>query len=117
MAPGDSSYEEAEALPDSVLQVVRRIRDDEGRESIAAILRAEFAAGQRHAILHVGFCPPLSHLPLVEVEAGAGPEAEVRVVQAFAHGARLELRLAEPAEEACSVLVEVSATPAMPGVD
>ncbi|RIK82683.1 MAG: hypothetical protein DCC67_06960 [Planctomycetota bacterium] len=94
-----------------MLQEVRRVRDEDGVEGIVATLRAEFAAGQRHAVLHVGFCPPLSHLPMVRAEAGDGPEAEVRVVQAFTHGARLEVRLAESAKEACSVLVELTAKP------
>lgn len=105
------TFEGGELLDDTLLQETRRIRGADGIETICAALRAEFVAGQRHAVLHLGFCPPFSHLPEVDVEAGEGPEAEVRVVQAFAHGARLEVRLTNPAEEACSVLVELSATP------
>jgi hypothetical protein len=99
-----------------LLQELRRLRSGDGIETIAATLRAEFVTGQRHTILHVGFCPPLSHLPRVEVEAADGPEAEVRVVQAFAHGVRLEVRLARPAEKDCWVLVELTATPQSPGL-
>ena len=96
-----------------VVQQLCRTRGADGGESIQGTLRAEFAAGQRHAALHVGFCPPLARLPQVDAEPGDGPDASVRVVQAFAHGARLEVRLADPAEEACTVLVEFSATPAL----
>jgi hypothetical protein len=94
-----------------VLQELTRTRDARGVESIRGQLRADFAAGQRHTTLHVGFCPPLERLPVVEVEIADGPDAVVKVVQAFAHGARLELRLSEPADEPCEVIVELCATP------
>jgi hypothetical protein len=97
-----------------ILQSIVRVRDSDGVESIRGTLRAEFAAGQRHATLFVGFCPPLARLPDVEVEVVDGPDAAVKVVQALAHGAQLELRLAEPAEEACSATVEICATPSAP---
>lgn len=93
------------------LQQLTRVRDADGVESIHGTLHAELAAGQRHATLHVGFCPPLEGQPTVEVEVIDGPDATVKVVQAFAHGARFELRLAEPAEEACRVAIEFAASP------
>lgn len=93
------------------LQRLVRVREADGEEAVRGTLRAEFAAGQRSATLHVGFCPPLERTPFVEAEPGDGPPAEVKVSQAFSHGARLEVRLAAPAEEACCVLVEVSARP------
>ena len=43
-------------------------------------LRAEFAAGQRHATLHVGFCPPLASAPTVEADPADGPDATVRAM-------------------------------------
>jgi hypothetical protein len=97
-----------------VLQTIVRVRSADGVESIRGTLRAEFAAGQRHATLYVGFCPPLERLPDVEVEVVDGPDAAVKVVQALAHGVQLELRLAEPADEACVATVEISATPCVP---
>jgi hypothetical protein len=107
------------------LQEVVRMREGDGVEMVRARLRAEFAAGQRQAVLHVGFCPPLDGAPIVEAavassEPAVAPgadasgwvgEAEVRVVQAFCHGARLEVRLAEPAKGECAVMVAVSAKP------
>jgi hypothetical protein len=97
-----------------VLQELIRTRTADGVESIRGTLRAEFIAGQRHATLHVGFCPPLERLPEMEVDLVDGPDATVKVTQALAHGATFELRLAEPAEEASRVVVEFSATP-LPG--
>jgi hypothetical protein len=106
--PGPSSTFEGGGCE---VQRLVRTRDEEGIESIHGLLRAEFIRGQRHAVLHVGFCPPLECVPEVMVEAGEGPDAEVRVVQAFCHGARLDVRLAEAAGEACAVVVEMSARP------
>jgi hypothetical protein len=96
------------------LQQLTRVRSAEGVESIHGTLHAEFAAGQRHVTLHVGFCPPLEGLPAIEVEVVDGPDATAKVVQAFAHGSQFELRLAEPAEEACRVAIEFAASPAAP---
>jgi hypothetical protein len=92
-----------------VLQQQVRICDAAGDESVSGILYANFAAGQRTATLHVGFCPPLARWPRVEAHATGLPPAEVKVAQAMAHGARLEVRLAVPAAKACSVAVEYSA--------
>jgi len=100
-----------ETLDANVLQQLTRIRNENGVESIFGTLRAEFAAGQRHATLHVGFCPPLAGVPTVDADPADGPDATVKVIQAFAHGARLEVRLAAPATEPCSVLLELTAAP------
>jgi hypothetical protein len=100
------------------VQRLVRVREAGRTEIVRGTLRAEFAKGQRHVVLHVGFCPPLEGAPLVEARvedlAGAksqASEAEVRVVQAFCHGARLEVRLGEAAREAYAVMVSVSAKP------
>jgi hypothetical protein len=97
-----------------VVQEIVRVRGVSGAEAIRGTLVADFAAGQRHAMLHVGFCPPLDGAPTIEVELVDGPDAAVKVTQAFAHGAAFELRLAEPAEEACAATVEFHAAPSAP---
>lgn len=99
----------AETLDDNVLQQLTRIRDETGVESVFGVIRAEFAADQRHATVHIGFCPPLAGVPTVEADPADGPDATIKVLQSFAHGARLEVRLAESAAEACSVLLEITA--------
>jgi hypothetical protein len=116
------------------MQEVVRVRGEDGAEAVYGVLRAEFVPGQRNAVVHVGFCPALERAPVVTVERverergresfatgtspGLGnrqsqkipdPGAEVRVVQAFCHGARLEVRLARAAEDDCAVMVEVMA--------
>jgi hypothetical protein len=99
--------------PDSdneyIVQEIVRIRDANGVDAIRGTLVAEFAEGQRHATLYVGFCPRLDGAPTIEVELVDGPDASVKVTQAFAHGAAFELRLAEPAEETCRVALDFHA--------
>lgn len=108
----DEADHAVEALDANVLQQLTRIRDEAGVETIFGTLRAEFAAGQRHATLHVGFCPPLAGRPAIEADPSDGPDATVKVLQTLAHGTRLEVRLATPATEHCSVLIEFTASPA-----
>lgn len=106
------AVDEAEPVDELVLQEFVRTRTSDGVETVRGTLSADFAVGQRHATLHVGFCPPLEGLPELEVELVDGPDAAIKVTQALAHGAQLELRLAEPADEPCRVVVEFSAAPA-----
>jgi hypothetical protein len=108
-------------VADGFLQEVVRVRGSEGVEAVRARVRAEIVAGQRQAALHVGFCPPLEGAPVVEasVASATAPGAdasgsggvEVRVVQAFCHGVRLEVRLTEAAMGDFAVMVLVSAKP------
>jgi hypothetical protein len=111
-APPLQSVEGPGDPPGRVLQSLTRTLSPDGVEKIAGTLRAEFAVGQRHATLYVGFCPPLERLPQIEIEQVDGPDAAVTVVQGLAHGARVEVRLAEPADEPCHVIVEFCAAPA-----
>lgn len=94
---------------DSCLQQVYRVREEDGTESVYATLVAEFAADQRNSSVHVGFCPPLEYLPEIEAEPCSGPPCQVKVVQAFAHGVRLDLRLESPAEEPFQLTVDLAA--------
>lgn len=95
-------------LPDDVQQQWTRSRLPDGGEQILATLRAEFEAGQRTASIHLAFCPPLAEMPELEFEQVDGPDARIQQGELFRHGARLDIRLAEPAAEACSVVVEVA---------
>ena len=93
-------------LPDSVFQQVTRSRDGD-LERIAAHLRVEFAAGQRLAVAHVAFCPPLATIPDVAVEVTDGPDAAVNLTLIQPFGLRLEVRLEEPLDEPCEVTMEI----------
>ena len=110
-SPGDEEPPIA-ALNADVLQQLFRVRDEQGVEAVYGSVAADFAPGQRHAVLHVGFCPPLQRTPTIEAEPCAGPDARVKVLQSFAHGVRLEVRLNEPARQPCRVTVDLAALPA-----
>jgi hypothetical protein len=94
-----------------IVQHLYRVRDGDGREVVYGTLRADFHPGQRTAVLHVGFCPPLEYLP--EIEAAALPDsvARLKVVQSLAHGARLDVRLPETPVQDCHVWIDMAATP------
>jgi len=96
---------------DDLVQQLYRVRNDEGLEVIYGSLRADLQAGQRHTVIHVGFCPPLAFMPRIEVAPYSGPSAKIKVAQALAHGTRLEVRLDQTANEDCSVLIDLAALP------
>lgn len=91
---------------DEVQRVVRT-RDDTGQETVVATLRADFVAGQRNATLYLGICPPLAGVPEISVAPVEG--AEVKIVQALPHGAKLDVRLARVATEVASISLHVVA--------
>ncbi|MFO0789526.1 MAG: hypothetical protein U0805_08710 [Pirellulales bacterium] len=98
-----------------VLQQVTRVRTAEGHEAIRGQLIAEFAAGERQTTLYASFCPPFEHLPHVDVNLANDFEATVKPTQVLHNGAQFDVRLAEPAEEAATVLIEFFATDAGTG--
>jgi hypothetical protein len=95
------------ALPNDVFQQITRCRDAEELERISIQLRIAFAVGQRVAVAHVAFCPPLGGLPDLAAEVMNGPDAMVTITNTQTFGVRLEVRLEEPADEACHVVVEI----------
>lgn len=105
-----AAREDAEA-DEQIVQELTRTRDAAGLESVRGTLRADFAVGRRYATLYAGFCPPLVATPDVEFETIDGPEATIKLVQALPQGVELELRLPEPVDEPCSVMVEIVAAP------
>ena len=69
-----------------ILQQLSRSRGAEGSEIVHGTLLAEFAAGERIAVLHVAFCPPFERLPSVEAEIADGPACDVKIVQVLHQG-------------------------------
>ncbi len=97
---------------EEVLAETVRQRDFDSRETIRGWLRAEFAAGQRTASLHVAFCPALAGRPSCEAEQVEGPPATVRVAQVLPYGARIDVKLEAPASRPLAVRIEFAATAA-----
>jgi hypothetical protein len=93
----------------TMLQQLNRSRTADGRHAMHGQLVAEFGPGERMATLHVAFCPPFEFLPYVEVEVSDGPDASVKVAQVLHNGARIEVRLSEPAVLPTAVSIEFAA--------
>jgi hypothetical protein len=93
-------------LPAGLVQQLTRVREND-RESIHALLLAEIPPGDRLAVIHIAFCPPLEAAPELTAHALDTDDADVRITQAETFGARIEVRVREVASEQRSVLVEV----------
>jgi hypothetical protein len=93
-------------FPAGLVQQLTRVREN-GRESVHATLLAEIPANDRHAALHIAFCPPLDAVPDLTAHALNADDADVRVTQAETFGARIEVRLPRTQAEKRAVLVEV----------
>jgi hypothetical protein len=88
-----------------VLQQLTLRATAEGAQELSGWLRIKLAAGQRTGSLHVAFCPSFDCSPQVQAEAVSGPDCRVKASQVLPYGARLDVKLDEPAEEGESVLV------------
>jgi hypothetical protein len=97
------------ALQAEQIQHLVRSRDADGAEIVRATLRADFVTQQRAATVYVGFCPPLVSQPELTVELPSVPASEFKIVQAFPHGARIDVRLASTATQAMCVILNVTA--------
>lgn len=107
-APGEETTKD-DITEGVLLQRLSRVRDADGRESIVGELRAEFTPGQRTVELYMPFCPSFTRVPTIELEQADGPPARINVGQVLPHGARIDVRLNEPADAADHVRVDVYA--------
>ena len=102
--------ESNEAQDPNLIQQLIRSCDDEGNESMAGKVRLKIAAAQQAGRVHIAFSPPFSKSPEVYIEPGVcDVEFQVKLSQAFAHGARIDVRLNEVAELDTTVWLEVYA--------
>ncbi|MEM9352159.1 MAG: hypothetical protein AAGA92_04025 [Planctomycetota bacterium] len=96
-------------VDDGMMQQLYRVREADGRECVYATVGVEFAAEQRSGTAFVAFCPPLPRTPEVEADPLNFPEARIGKVTAYPHGAQIEVKLSQPAEDACRVLIDLAA--------
>ncbi len=99
----------AGAPADDVVQQFTRRHLAGGAEELSGWLRVAFVAGQRTENVHVAFCPPFAAPPQLSAEQLAGPAARVKTAQLLPYGARLDLKLSDPAKEPTTVLLEFRA--------
>lgn len=90
-----------------VTQQLTRCEAPNGGETITGRVRVDFATGERLSAAHLSFTPPLRNIPEVFVDQFDGPAASVAVGSVYAHGARVDVRLSQPAPEPTSVWCEL----------
>jgi hypothetical protein len=95
--------------PEQTVQQVIRTRMADGEERLSGWLRLDFAPGQRTAVAHLAFCPPLEGPPTLSVRQRSGPECRVKSAQVLPYGARIELRLVREASQNQQVVLEFEA--------
>jgi hypothetical protein len=97
--------DESELLAAGVGQQWTRGGNANDGEWIEAVTRVGLEAGQRHAVLHLTFCPPLTVVPTLHAYVVEGVPADVVVAERRVYGARLELRIKQPIAIASDAIV------------
>jgi hypothetical protein len=100
--------EVVEADPSTLQWMTRKLRAD-GAESVDGSVRIYFGPGERFAVAHISFIPPLSDRPHAECQLLVDFNGRVRIGVALAFGLRIEARRPEPATQAISIDVGFSA--------
>ena len=96
--------QEFDDTTDNVVQQLTR-RDAEGVDVFEGLLRVDFAAGQKLAIIHVPFWPAFDNRPQIACE---GTDCRVKVAAIQAYGARIEVKRSD-ATDAAQIWVEMCA--------
>lgn len=91
-----------------VRQQWTRTLEADGRDVCRGSARAEFAAGQRIAAIHLAFCPPFAATPQFEATA-AESDVAVKVGQVLPYAARIEVKLSESTPAGRDVVVAFTA--------
>jgi hypothetical protein len=94
--------------PETTQQLTRTVVD--GEDAYHGLLRLNLERGQRHAYLHVAFCPPFAQVPEAELLQLEGPEASLTPGQIECHGARFDIKLRQPASSETDCLFELFAS-------
>lgn len=95
-------------VPGRFRQHFTRYDDRQGGDRLRGRINVEVGAGVRVAQGHVGFCPAFATTPAVEVTTDYdGVEATVAAAEVLPWGVRVEVRLAEPAEEPLEIPVDL----------
>ncbi|MDX1947765.1 MAG: hypothetical protein SFU86_20375 [Pirellulaceae bacterium] len=102
----DDEAESSEEVSPDLVQQLTRTRLDGGGEAVHALVRVVIPGGDRLAVAHLSFCPPLMAAPSLTAHP-LDAEGEVKVTQAESFGARLEVRLPDVGDDDREVLIEV----------
>lgn len=96
----------ASAPGNRVLQQLTRALTADGAETIHGTITITVERGSRSAAGHVSFCPPFAERPRFEMQPVGEKNAVLKLSQLFPHGARIELKLPQPAQQATMVPVQ-----------
>jgi len=94
---------------DGVSQWMTRSVTSEGWERIEGAVKVDFAPGQKQAVIHLPFYPPLMGQPEIECESLAESAVRFKVAAAHPYGARIEAKRAGEADTAETVEVGFTA--------
>jgi hypothetical protein len=83
----------------------------DGGEMIEGEALVEFQPGQKEAVLHLSFCPPLTVVPEVHGEDARGGDVEIRAESVHTFGARLSIRRSAGLDSAESRQISYVAVP------
>lgn len=92
-----------------VSQSWTRFRDADGRDTVEGFVRVRFEAGSRQAPIHLSFCPPFERTPMLEAEPVDEIDLQLTPAVVLPYAARIEARLAEPAEEEFQLKITIRA--------
>ena len=123
LSPAPISREAASELPaeepaddPALSQSWRRYVDDSGCDVFEGYVRAAFEAGSRQAAIHLAFCPPFERTPTLETEPLDELELKLTHAVVLPYAARIDVRLAEPAEEGLRVMIGIRAAALPPSL-
>jgi len=102
-------YEESGETDPSILQWMTRRQLSDGGEAVEGAVRIFFESGNRFAVAHVAFVPPLSERPNANCQILVDFEGRARIGVAQAYGLRIEARRSDSDLAALSVEVAFSA--------
>ena len=98
------------AAPAGFRQRLERFEAADGADCLRGQVMLPIAAGSRVGHAHVGFCPPFTSTPMVEVGTECDfVEVAVTVAEVLPWGVRVECRLSEPAEEPLEIPIDLLA--------
>ena len=80
-----------------------------GRDLLRDRITVRFTAGQKTAVVHLPFTPPLESIPEIECEPSDDADVRLRTAAVQTYGARIEVRRTEPVETAANVEIAYAA--------
>lgn len=85
-------------LPDQAIAWATRTRPTALDEQLIGGQVVEFDFFQKQQIVHLVFCPPLDHVPMLELDLETDAELRTTVAAVYRYGARIEIKRLGPCD-------------------